>query len=180
MSSRYLVIAEFPFVVNPVSLLLWLKPYIENFRWKPRRGTRFHVVDRATGRAVGTYETDAFFSFHHVNAFEDGDDLVVDLVGYDDASIIDAFYVNRLEDETNELPVGTLRRFRLPVSGSPRSVVAETLSPTCIELPSFDHSRMSMRSGPALRLRGRPARPARVLRPAREDRPQRWFDPNVA
>ena len=146
MSSRYLVVAEFPFVVNPVSLLLWLRPYIENFRWKPHRGTRFHVVERETGRAVGSYKTDAFFAFHHVNAFEDGDDLVVDLVGYDDASIIDAFYVNRLEDASNELPLGTLRRFRLPVSGGTRPVVAETLSTTCIELPSFDCSRMSMRS----------------------------------
>lgn len=146
MSSRYLVIAEFPFVVNPMALLLWLRPYIENFRWKPGRGTRFHVVERATGRAVGSYEADPFFAFHHVNAFEDGDDLVVDLVGYDDASIIDAFYVNRLEDATNELPVGTLRRFRLPVSGRKRPVVAQTLSPTCIELPSVDYARMSMRA----------------------------------
>lgn len=146
MSSRFLVIAEFPFVVNPLSLLLWLRPYIENFRWKPQRGTRFHVFERASGRAVGSYETDAFFSFHHVNAFEDGDDLVVDLVGYDDAAIIDAFYVNRLEDSANELPIGTLRRFRLPVSGRRRAVVAETLSPTCIELPSFDYPRMSMRA----------------------------------
>ncbi len=146
MSSRYLVIAEFPFVVNPVSLLLWLRPYIENFRWKPGRSTRFHVIERTTGRAVGSYEADPFFAFHHVNAFEDGDDLVVDLVGYDDASIIDAFYVNRLEDAANELPVGTLRRFRLPVSGQRRPVVATELSTTCIELPSFDHSRMSMRA----------------------------------
>jgi carotenoid cleavage dioxygenase-like enzyme len=143
MSSRYLVIAEFPLVVNPMALLLWLRPYIENFRWKPGRGTRFHVVERATGRAVGSYEADPFFAFHHVNAFEDGDDLVVDLVGYDDASIIDAFYVNRLEDAANELPVGTLRRFRLPVAGRTRPVVAQRLSPTCIELPSFDYSRMN-------------------------------------
>jgi carotenoid cleavage dioxygenase-like enzyme len=127
-----------------MSLLLWLRPYIENFRWKPGRGTRFHVIERSTGRAVGSYDAESFFSFHHVNAFEDGDDLVVDLVGYDDASIIDAFYVNRLEDSSNELPLGTLRRFRLPVSGEQRPVQAETLSPTCIELPSFDYSRMNM------------------------------------
>ena len=52
MSSRYLVVAEFPLVVNPMSLLLWLRPYIENYRWKPGRGTRFHIVDRSTGEAV--------------------------------------------------------------------------------------------------------------------------------
>lgn len=146
MSARYLVIAEFPFVVNPMSLLLWLRPYIENFHWKPSRGTRFHVIDRATGRPVGTYEADALFSFHHVNSFEEGDDLVVDLVGYDDASIIDSFYLNRIEDPANELPIGTLRRFRLPVAGASRPVTSECLSSTCIELPSFDSPRMGMRS----------------------------------
>ncbi len=138
MSSRYLVIAEFPLVVNPMSLLLWLRPYIENFRWKPGRGTRFHIVDRSTGEAVRTVETDAFFAFHHVSAFESGDDLVVDLVGYPDASIIDAFYVNRLEDPECELPLGTLRRYRLPVQGRRREVVVEALSDTGLELPSLD------------------------------------------
>ena len=41
------------------------------------------------GEQRGTDETDAFFGFHHVNAFEDGGELVIDLC-YDDASIIDS------------------------------------------------------------------------------------------
>ena len=145
MSSRYHVIAEFPFVVNPLSLLLWLRPYIENFRWKPDRGTRFHVIDRVTGDPVGSYETDACFAFHHVNAYDAGHDVVVDLVGYDDASVIDSFYVDRLEDPLNDIPIGTLRRFRLPIGGPRRPVVSETLSDACLELPSFDYARMNMR-----------------------------------
>jgi len=146
MSSRHLVIAEFPFVVNPLSLLLWLRPYIENFRWKPNRGTRFHVFDRATGRSVATFETDAFFAFHHVNAYDDGDDLVVDLVAYDDASIIESFYIDRLENADNVLPEGRLRRFRLPVAGPSRAVSTEALADTSLELPSFDVSRMNTRA----------------------------------
>jgi beta,beta-carotene 9',10'-dioxygenase len=144
MSARYLVVAEFPFVVNPMSLLLWIRPYIENFRWKPQRGTRFHVFERSTGHRVGTYETDAFFSFHHVNAYDAGDDVVVDLVAYDDASIIDSFYIHRLEDPGSTLPEGRLRRFRLPVAGPSRPVTAETLADTPLELPSLDVARMSM------------------------------------
>ena len=38
LTERWLVLAEFPFVVNPPSLLLSGRPYIENFRWKPERG----------------------------------------------------------------------------------------------------------------------------------------------
>jgi carotenoid cleavage dioxygenase-like enzyme len=144
MSERYLVIAEFPFVVNPLALLLWLRPYIENFRWRPSRGTRFHVIDRRDGTQVGSWEAEPFFAFHHVNAVEVGDDLLVDLVAYDDASIIDAFYVHRLEDPGLVLPPGTLRRYRVPLGRPRASVTAERLSDTVLELPSFDYDRMSM------------------------------------
>lgn len=143
MSGRYLVIAEFPFIVNPMALLLWLRPYIENFRWRPDRGTRLHVFDRSTGARIGTWETDAVFAFHHVNAFDDGGDLVVDLVGYDDASIIESFYLSRLEDGHSKLPRGTLRRYRVPVSRPRGAVRAERLSEACLELPSLDYGRLN-------------------------------------
>jgi carotenoid cleavage dioxygenase-like enzyme len=142
MSADHLVIAEFPLVVNPMALLLWLRPYIENFRWEPRRGTRFHIYDRASGAHVRSVTTDAFFAFHHVNAFESDGELVVDLVGYDDASVIEAFYLHRLEEPDVRIPHGTLRRFRIPLAGS-GPVGTEVLSPTAIELPSLDYHRMN-------------------------------------
>lgn len=144
MSQRYFVIAEYPLVVNPVSLLLWLRPYIENFRWKPSRGTTFHVIDRATGQRVARFESDACFAFHHVNAFESDGDLVVDLVAYDDASIIDGYYLHRLSDTRSELPWGRLRRYRLPLGRPGGRVSGETLSDACIELPRFDAGRRNL------------------------------------
>ena len=62
MSENYLILTEFPLVVNPISLLLWLKPYIENFKWEPRRGTPFWVINRHTGETVGRFESDPFFA----------------------------------------------------------------------------------------------------------------------
>jgi carotenoid cleavage dioxygenase-like enzyme len=41
-------------------------------------------------------ETDPAFAFQHVNAFEDGDNIVVDLIAYRDATIIDQLYLERL------------------------------------------------------------------------------------
>src|SRR5581483_1019226 len=46
LSERWLVLAEFPLVVNPLRLALSGRPYIENFRWKPELGTRLHLFDR--------------------------------------------------------------------------------------------------------------------------------------
>jgi beta,beta-carotene 9',10'-dioxygenase len=140
MSSRYLVLAEYPMVVNPMALLLWLRPYIENFRWRPDRGARFVAFDRATGERVRTWETEAFFAFHHVNSFEDGDDLVVDLVSYPDAEVINAFYLERLHDPDVEIPFGHLRRYRLPLRGD-RPVTWEQIGQECLELPSYDYPR---------------------------------------
>lgn len=143
MSPTYLILTEFPLVVNPVNLLLWVRPYIENFRWEPRRGTPFWVVNRHTGELVGRYECDPFFSFHHVNAFERGGELVVDLVAYEDASVLSAYYLDRLRTERNEIPWGTLRRYRVPLQGG--RVRSEALSEACMELPRFDYRRYNMR-----------------------------------
>lgn len=150
MSERYLVLIEFPLVVNPISLLLWLRPYIENFRWKPARGTRIHVFDRASGKHVRSATADPFFAFHHVNAHDDDDgSVVVDLVAYDDASVIESFYLQRLSEPDVQIPPGTLRRLRVPLSGSDGRLHAEVLSPTGIELPNIDYARRN--TSPQLR-----------------------------
>lgn len=144
MSERHLVLVEFPLVVNPLSLLLWLRPYIENFRWKPDRGTRIHVFDRATGKHVRSATADPFFAFHHVNAHdaEDGS-VVVDLVAYDDASVIESFYLHRLAEPDVRIPPGTLRRLRVPLHGPDERLRAEQLSPSGIELPNIDYARFN-------------------------------------
>lgn len=150
MSDRYLLLVEFPLIVNPISLLLWLRPYIENFRWKPGRGTRVHVFDRASGKHVRSVTADPFFAFHHVNAYDDEDGaVVVDLVAYDDASVIESFYLHRLSEPDVQIPPGTLRRLRIPLTGPAERLHAEVLSPTGIELPNIDYARRN--TSPQLR-----------------------------
>ncbi len=41
LTERLIVLAEFPYVVNPLRLAASGRPYIENYRWKPELGTRF-------------------------------------------------------------------------------------------------------------------------------------------
>ena len=110
MSERYLILAEYPLRVNPLKLAFSGKPFIENYTWRPDEPTRFQVFDRASGQLRGTYETDAFFAFHHVNAFERGGELVIDLCAYEDPTIIDSLYL----DDTGPkgaLPPVELRRY---------------------------------------------------------------------
>jgi beta,beta-carotene 9',10'-dioxygenase len=43
---------------------------------------RFHIVEKETGQVVRTARSRAVFAFHHVNAFEEGDEIVVDIVAF--------------------------------------------------------------------------------------------------
>ncbi len=136
LTERWLVLAEFPFVVNPLALALSGRRYMENYRWKPGRGTRFTLVDRATGRAEATMRGDACFAFHHVNAFEQGDEVIVDLCAYPDAGVIEDLYLERLRDG-KPVSGATLTRFRLrPGTGE---VVSERLAEEDLELPRINY-----------------------------------------
>jgi beta,beta-carotene 9',10'-dioxygenase len=142
LTERWLVLVEFPFVVNPLSLALAGRPYIENYRWQPERGTRFTLVDRRSGETRGGFETDACFAFHHVNAYEDGGEVVVDVCAYDDAGIVEDLYLERLR-AGKPTAQATLTRFRLDLTG--RTVSSERLSEESLELPRINYGRCNER-----------------------------------
>jgi beta,beta-carotene 9',10'-dioxygenase len=142
LTERYLVLAEFPYVVNPLALALSGRPYIENYRWKPELGTRFTLVDRATGKATAGFQTNACFAFHHVNAYEVDDEVVVDLCVYPDASIIEDLYLDRLR-AGKPVTEATLTRFRLGLAD--RSVRREQLADGGIDLPRINYGRCNER-----------------------------------
>jgi beta,beta-carotene 9',10'-dioxygenase len=137
MSERYAVLTECPLVVNPLELARAARPFIENYQWKPERGTPFIVIDRHTGELAARVDAEPFFCFHHVNSFEDGNELVVDLVAYDDDEIIRAFYLDRLR-AGEPLPSVELRRYRVPLGGG--EAQRETIAPG-FELPRINYRR---------------------------------------
>lgn len=137
LAERHFVITACPFVVNPLQLGLSGKPFIENFRWEPERGTTFFVVNRKSGEHR-TFETDAFFAFHHVNAFERDGELVVDLIVYQDPGMIEALYLDRLRNRPPpEGAHGRLARFRIDLEGG--GVAEEALCSEMFELPRIDY-----------------------------------------
>ena len=145
MSRRHLVLVEFPLVVNPLSFLLRFQPFIRNYRWRPERGLRIHVFEKEGGRRVKTVEAEAAFGFHHVNAYERDDELVVDFVAHRDASIIDQLYLARLRAGEPTDPSGRLVRYRIPL-GASSQVRSEPLSDIRLELPRIDYARAVGRS----------------------------------
>ncbi len=137
LTERWYVLAEFPWTVNPLRLALSGRPYAENYSWRPERGTRFILVDRTTGSVRPPLETDACFAFHHVNAYEDGDEVIVDATVYEDASIVQDLYLDRVRDRAPGHHA-ELRRFHLrPSEGT---VTSERLIDASIELAQINYA----------------------------------------
>ncbi|MGH2955655.1 MAG: carotenoid oxygenase family protein [Solirubrobacterales bacterium] len=142
LSERWLVLAEFPFVVNPISIPLSGRPYIENYRWKPELGTRFTLIDRSSGEATGPFETDACFGFHHINSYEENGELVVDACVFADAGIVQDLYLERLR-AGKPVAKPELRRFR--ISPGAGSVSSERLTEEGFDLPRTNYGRFNER-----------------------------------
>ena len=142
ITPRYALLIENPLVVNPLKLAVGGKAFIHNYKWKPELEVKIHALDRATGAHVRTWATDPFFVFHTINAFEDGDDVVVDLCAHADASIIELLELERLRSgsEHSDLAARPLR-LTLPLSGGDSSgaFAVHELAETDLELPRINY-----------------------------------------
>lgn len=137
MTRQHLVLVEFPFVVNPLRLRFSGAPFIRNYRWQPSLGTRFHVIDKDSGETICRAQARPFFAFHHVNAFASGDDVLVDLVAFPDAGIVDELYLSHLRRGPLNVR-GTLTRFHIGKRGDARE---ERLSDAGLEFPRIHYER---------------------------------------
>ncbi len=143
LTERFFVLAEFPFTVNPFKLATSGRPYIENYRWHSDRPTRFQLIDRESGEVRRSFESDACFAFHHVNAYEDGDRVIVDVCAFEDASIITELYLDRLRSGAGVTTRPYLERFELDLATG--AVARERLSDASIDLPRINYARNNER-----------------------------------
>jgi beta,beta-carotene 9',10'-dioxygenase len=136
ITEHYVVLVEFPLTVNPISLVLSGKPFIDNYRWNPEAGTRFIVMDLRNGRVRGVFRGDAFFAFHHINAYEEGDEIVLDMCSYADAQVIDDL---RLDALRREDPVSPSYPTRYRVDLASGTVGSQRLADEPLELPRISY-----------------------------------------
>lgn len=141
MSERFLILAEFPLKLGgSLDLAVGSAPFIERYEWMPEEGTRITVFDKDTGERVARSTAEPFFAFHHVNAFEREGELVMDIAAFDDPSIIDEWYIDRLTSDDADAEVDSrLRRYRVPLDGG--RPTSRTVSEASFDLPRFDYER---------------------------------------
>jgi len=141
LTERYAVLPAMPFGLDPTRLLLGAltgTTFVEAFDRFDRPG-EFVVVDRETGEVAARNRVDPLFVYHHANAFVDGDELVVDLVGYRDQRAVTDLTLANLRSDDPSVPRGDLQRYRLPLDGG--RATGETLREGHMEFPVVDYPR---------------------------------------
>ena len=140
ITKNYVILTEIPFRVNPLALLFSNKPFIQNFVWKPEEGTIFTIINRNDGTIVGRFKGEPFFTFHHVNAFEQNDSIVMDIITYDDASKIDNLSFEHIFNQTNKTVTNNkLKRFT--INTQTRTITSKTIIDNdSIEMPQINNA----------------------------------------
>lgn len=140
MTRRYIVLAEFSLRLPDLRHLLGLafmeRPFIENFVYNAAQPSRFIVIDKDTGATVAIAETEAFFAFHHINAFERDDAIVLDIAAYSDDDVIRGLYLDNLRGDYYPTENAQFRRYRIPLNNGPATY--ETPFTANIELPRLN------------------------------------------
>lgn len=142
MSENYLILVEYPFKLplkNMVDLVSVNRPFIENFEWKPEDGTRFMIVNKNTGELVHEAIGDSIFGFHHINAYELGDKLIIDLAAYDDTRVIDDLYLASLRGTNRKDEGGVF--LRCTVTFGNEHVDYQMMGNQQIELPRINYKQ---------------------------------------
>jgi carotenoid cleavage dioxygenase-like enzyme len=135
LTPRHAILVAHPFDVSPVKMLWSSKGYIDHFEWHPEEGTRLALIDRSNGE-VREHVAEAFFFFHTVNAFERGEEIVLDVLAYPNVDIMASMRTDRMVAELPELRP-TLTRIVMR-RGVERATV-EKLSGVGFEFPSTNY-----------------------------------------
>ena len=133
LTEHYVILVAFPFVVNPLDLMLKEKPFIFNYKWKPEKGTVFYVIDRSSGE-VSEIKGDPFFAFHHVNAFDRNGKIFIDIVTHPNADIMYEV-TNRLTQKSKIEQSQKTKLERFTIILGTQTLSRETIFDESIELP---------------------------------------------
>jgi all-trans-8'-apo-beta-carotenal 15,15'-oxygenase len=83
-TEKHLVFFAPPLRFSPLQLLFGLKTLDAAMRWRPELGTEVIIVPIDEPTRVTRFTIDAFFQWHFLNAYERGNEIVVDVVRFPD------------------------------------------------------------------------------------------------
>nr|MCM0593980.1 carotenoid oxygenase family protein [Gloeotrichia echinulata DEX184] len=137
ITPNYCIFFQNPVAFNPLPFVLGMRSAAECIKVKPNQPTRIIVIPRfpqTKQTGIKTLETTSGFIFHHVNAFEMGDEIIVDSICYD--------FLPELAPESDfcqvdfeALAPGQIWRFHLNLNDG--KVQQKLIEERCCEFPTI-------------------------------------------
>jgi beta,beta-carotene 9',10'-dioxygenase len=140
MTENYIILSAYPMVLKHSLSIIWLnKPVLDDYDWDAGAGTTFYAVSKKDG-SVKTWQSESFFAFHHINAFEVGNDIFVDIIGYDHKKVCHDLFIDRMmQPQGGNTMMGNFRRYHL--SGNSTVADYEARCNQKLEMPRTNYSR---------------------------------------
>jgi all-trans-8'-apo-beta-carotenal 15,15'-oxygenase len=132
ITPNYCIFFQNPMSFNPVPFLVGLRGPAECMTFRKEDQTRIWVISRHDANQVQEFKVKSGFVFHHANAFEDGDELVIDSVAYRDFPAIN-HQLSFKEVDFDAVPTSQLWRYQLNLNS--KQVQRHQLETRCCDFP---------------------------------------------
>ncbi|UJR18663.1 hypothetical protein I4U23_005571 [Adineta vaga] len=120
ITEDYLILSEIPlqFSLLPTIRIISASELITGmFKWNDSIPTYFCIINLDTGEELARFPGPAFFTFHHINAYQMKKDneylIVIDICAYDHHRVIKELFLDKLCQNTFPSGLGYVRRFHL-------------------------------------------------------------------
>lgn len=139
MTEKYVVVTVNAFGLDTTSLLrgtVTKETFLDAFQ-PLEAPLRFIVLDRSNGEHVTTATASPAFIYHHANAYEHDDEIVIDLVAFEDERAVTGLTLSNLRRDDPNLPRGDLCRYTVPLSKG--EVTRKVLHGGPVEFPVINY-----------------------------------------
>ena len=122
MTNRYVILTLWPLFMNPANSVNG-KGFLSQLEWKPQEMSKILIFDLkgSASQKPMVYDASPLFAYHHINAYEENDNIIFDVTGYDTPEIINGpngfAYLPNMFDEKNrktQARDGNTYRFTIP------------------------------------------------------------------
>lgn len=120
-TKRFIIFVLHPCFFSPFGFLLGLESFTDSLTWRPEAGNIIALVPR-DGSEPRYFDARSAYMWHGLNAYEDGENVVVDFVGFDEPDHFigrDALFCNVMQGRMGRAQAhGKICRYRIDLAAS--------------------------------------------------------------
>ena len=142
-TEDYLILSELSMRINPLKLLFTAKPVSHTIDFDAKNPIKFHIIDKNTGEIVKVFESNPAFGFHFANAYQNGNEIILDLIAGKNQEIFKDLTFDKINNPSyfSGKTVTHFERFYLSLADG--AVKSEILFPESFEFPIINYTQNS-------------------------------------